>query len=219
MKRFLFAGIAVWALAGSAIAADLSYRAPAPYTRAPIYNPVYNWTGFYVGINGGGGWGGSTWDGFDSFSTSGGLIGVTGGYNFQINQFVLGAEADIDWSGMKGTTAVCPFTCDTRNAWLGTLRGRLGYTFDRFMPYLTAGAAVGDIRATRTFFPGGSITNAGWTVGAGFEVALIANVTAKAEYLYVSLGDFNCGLNCGLLPGANVSFHANLLRGGINVRF
>ena len=56
-------------------------------------------------------------------------------------------------------------------------------------------------------------------MGAGFEVALIANVTAKAEYLYVSLGDFNCGLNCGLLPNGNVSFHANLVRGGINVRF
>ncbi len=219
MKRLLLASVGMAALVGSAMAADLPYRGAPVAARAPIYNPIYNWTGFYVGFNGGGGWGGSTWDGIEAFDVSGGVIGLTAGYNFQINRFVIGAETDIDWSGMKGSTNVCFFGCDTRNAWLGTLRGRFGYAFDRFMPYFTAGAAVGDIRASTPFFPGGSITNLGWTVGAGFEVALIANITAKAEYLYVSLGDFNCGLNCGLLPSANVSFNANLVRGGINVRF
>ena len=55
---------------------------------------------------------------------------------------------------------------------------------------------------------------------AGFEVAIFGSAfTAKVEYLYVGLGDFNCGLNCGLLPNSNVSYYANLLRGGINVRF
>lgn len=219
MKKYLLAGLAALTTIGSASAADLTYRRPPPPVAAPIYSPYYNWTGFYLGINGGGGWGSSTWDGIGSFSMSGGLIGVTGGYNYQINQFVIGAEADLDWSGIKGSNNGCFFGCETRNAWFGTLRGRLGYSFDRFMPYLTAGLAFGDIRANTSFLPGGSITNAGWTVGAGFEVALIGNVTAKAEYLYVGLGDFNCGLNCGLLPNSNVSYYTNVLRGGINFRF
>src|SRR2546428_682554 len=76
-----------------------------------------------------------------------------------------------------------------------------------------------DINATRPGLPGGSISNAGWTVGAGLEVGLVSNVSLKAEYLYVDLGNFNCGLNCGLVPGGNVSFTTNIFRGGANVRF
>jgi outer membrane immunogenic protein len=220
--KYLLAGLIALTAAGSASAADLAYRGPRPPVAAPIYSPFYNWTGFYVGINGGGGWGNSTWDGIGGFSVSGGMIGVTAGYNYQINQFVLGAEADIDWSGMNGSNNGCFLGCETRNSWLATVRGRLGYSFDRFMPYLTAGVALGNISASLPLLPilpGGSSTTAGWTAGAGFEVALFRNVTAKAEYLFVDLGDFNCGLNCGLLPNGNVSFYANVLRGGINFRF
>ena len=61
--KYLLAGLATLASVGSASAADLSYRGPRPPVAAPIYSPFYNWTGFYVGINGGGGFGGSTWDG------------------------------------------------------------------------------------------------------------------------------------------------------------
>src|SRR5262245_24672691 len=136
MKRFLLASVGMFVLVGSAAAADLSYRrAPVVAARAPVYSPYYNWTGFYLGINGGGGWGSSTWDGVGNFGVSGGLIGVTGGYNYQFNQFVLGGEADIDWSGIKGSTAVCFNVCETKNSWLGTARIRLGYAFDRFMPF------------------------------------------------------------------------------------
>src|SRR5262245_14776846 len=131
MKRLLLASVGMLVLVGSAAAADLPYRG-SPVARAPVYSPYYNWTGFYLGINGGGGWGSSTWDGVGNFSVSGGLIGVTGGYNYQFNQFVLGGEADIDWSGIKGSTnAVCFNVCETKNSWLGTARIRLGYAFDR----------------------------------------------------------------------------------------
>ena len=117
-------------------------------SRPPVYNPIYNWTGFYVGINGGGGWGNSQWDGINKFDVSGGLIGGTIGYNWQVGQIVVGAEGDIDWSGIKGSTNVlCAAGCETRNTWLATVRGRLGYAFDRFLPYVTAGLAVGDINA------------------------------------------------------------------------
>ena len=100
-----------------------------------------------------------------------------------------------------------------------TVRGRLGYAWDRFLPYVTGGLAVGDINAKIPGLPGGSITNAGWTIGAGVEVGIVSNVSIKAEYLFVDFADFNCGLNCGLLPNANVSFYSNLFRGGLNVRF
>jgi len=217
MNRVAVACVGLWALAGGAAgAADL----PPYYQPGPAYNPIYTWTGFYVGINGGGGWGSSQWDAVNSFDVSGGLIGGTVGYNWQFGQAVVGAEGDIDWSNIKGTTTVlCPGGCETRNKWLATARGRLGLAFDRFLPYVTGGLAFGDINATVPVLPGGSISNAGWTVGAGLEVGLVNNVSLKAEYLYVDLGNFNCGLNCGLAPGSNVSFTTSVFRGGANLRF
>ena len=213
----LMAATLAW---GSAMAADLSPGYQAPIARAPVYYPVYSWTGFYLGINGGGGWGSSQWDGVDQFDVSGGLIGATIGYNWQISRFVIGAEGDIDWSGIRGTTTTfCPLGCSTRNYWLSTVRGRVGYAFDRFLPYLTAGLAVGDINASRPGFPAGSVSNAGWTIGGGVEVGILTNISLKAEYLFVDLSDYNCGFNCGLLANGNVSFYANVFRGGLNVRF
>ena len=218
MKRFVVAGLGFLALAAMpASAADLPRGAPY---RAPAYAAQYNWTGFYLGINGGGAWGNSQWDGLNKFDLSGGMIGGTIGYNWQVGQIVVGAEGDIDWSGVKGNTGVlCGASCETRNKWLATIRGRLGYAFDRFLPYITAGLAAGDINATRPGFPGGSSSNAGWTVGAGLEFGIASNVSVKAEYLYVDLGDFNCGFNCGLAANGNVSYDANVFRGGLNIRF
>jgi len=222
MKRLVlaFAALAVWA--GTAAAADLSRGpAPAPYYKAPELVPVYNWSGFYIGINGGGGWGTSTWTTGGSFNTSGGLIGGTVGYNYQMNQVVLGVEGDIDWANISGTrtaAGVCAFGCTTKDSWLATVRGRVGYAADRFMPYLTGGLALGDIKASLPGFTGGSTTNAGWTIGGGIEFAIVGHWTAKAEYLYVDLGSFNCGLSCGAVT-QNVSFTTNLLRGGVNYRF
>lgn len=223
MKRFVVACVGLagfWALAGgTAGAADLQPRYQ-PVPRAAIYSPIYNWTGFYLGINGGGGWGRSQWDGVGRFDVSGGLIGGTIGYNWQFGQAVVGIEGDIGWSGISGsTTVLCPAGCETRNHWLATARGRVGYSFDRFLPYLTAGLAFGDINATTPGFPGGSITTAGWTVGGGLEFGLLPNVSVKAEYLYVDLSNFNCGFNCGLAANGDVSFYANVFRAGLNVRF
>jgi outer membrane immunogenic protein len=205
---------------GTAAAADLPPRYQ-PVPKAPFYSPIYNWTGFYLGINGGGGWGQSQWDGVDKFDISGGLIGGTIGYNWQMaGQWVLGIEGDVDWSNIRGTTTVlCAAGCETQNRWLATARGRVGYAFDRFLPFLTAGIAFGDIVATRPGFPAGTATSAGWTVGGGIEVGVVSNVSLKAEYLYVDLSDFNCGFNCGLAANGNVTFYANVFRGGLNVRF
>jgi outer membrane immunogenic protein len=220
MKRLVMAGVATLALAGSAAAADLTPRNQQPYVKAPVYNPIYSWSGFYLGINGGGGFGRSTWDQTGAFNVSGGLVGGTMGYNWQVGQAVLGLEGDIDWSGIKGTTNnLCAVGCTTSTDWLGTARGRLGYAFDRFLPYITGGLAVGDIRASAPGFAGVTKTNAGWTIGAGFEFAIAGNWTAKAEYLHVDLGNFNCGLSCGPTVTNNVSYRTEIVRGGLNFRF
>ncbi|MGO9699716.1 MAG: outer membrane protein [Xanthobacteraceae bacterium] len=220
MTRLFVAGVALVALTGAALAADLPPGGSPYYYRAPYALPAFNWTGFYIGVNGGGGFGNSAWDTTSSFSTTGGLVGGTIGYNYQMGPAVLGAEGDIDWSNIKGTTTTgaCPAGCTTSDSWLSTLRARLGYAADRFMPYVTGGGAFGNINAATPGLVGGGATNVGWTVGAGLEFAIAGHWSAKAEYLYVDLGKFNCGAGCGA-PSDNVSFTTSLVRGGINYRF
>ena len=138
MKRVVFAFIALAATAANAAAADLGRRQPYYPAPAPVYAPLFSWTGFYIGINGGGGFGSSNWDSTGSRDVSGGVIGGTAGYNYQFGQVVAGIEGDVDWSGINGTTNnLCPFGCKTSNNWLATVRGRLGYAADRFMPFVT----------------------------------------------------------------------------------
>jgi outer membrane immunogenic protein len=222
MKRSILGGLALLAVAATvpASAADLP-RGSMPY-KAPAYVPAYNWTGFYLGLQGGGAWGSSDWDGFGvGNDPSGGLFGVTAGYNWQGvgNPWVLGIEGDIAWLGFDDSVACgAGISCKTESNWLGTVRGRVGYTWDRFMPYVTGGAAFGDIDATRTGFPGNSDTNVGWTLGFGVEGAIVGRWTAKVEYLYVDLGDIACSAAaCG--TATNVDLDANILRAGINYRF
>src|SRR5262249_20402438 len=151
MKRFLLASAAMLALTGlvgTANAADLPRQV---YTKAPpMMAPYYNWTGFYVGINGGGGWGTANWNSTGDFDVSGGVVGGTVGYNWQFGTGVVGPEGDIAWADISGTTATgcVGGGCSTKNTWLGTARGRVGYAFDRIMPYVTGGAAFGDVEAT-----------------------------------------------------------------------
>jgi len=182
MKKFAAGCFALGAACGalaaqSAAAADLSvaplYKAPPPQVAQ-----VYNWTGFYLGINGGGGWGRSWWSANSTpVNLSGAQVGGTAGYNWQFGNTVLGLEGDMDWSNLKGTatSTLCPNGCSTSDGWLSTVRGRAGYAFGGIMPYVTGGLAVGDIQASTPGFAGASSTNAGWTVGDGLEFALPGN--------------------------------------------
>jgi outer membrane immunogenic protein len=221
MRRILLASAGVLAMVGvigSAHAADLPRQMAV---KAPVYAaPYYNWTGLYVGINGGGAWGNSRWDSTGSFNTSGGMVGGTLGYNWQFGTWVVGLEGDIDWANIKGNTNVfCGGGCSSENTWLGTARGRLGYAFDRWMPYVTGGAAFGDVTTTNPGFTGATNTQVGWTAGAGVEFAIAGNWTAKVEYLHYDLGSFNCGVSCNGFASDNVKFSADAVRGGINFRF
>jgi outer membrane immunogenic protein len=217
MKRVLLATAAIIALGTvSASAADIQRRV-APVRAAPVMvSPVYNWTGPYVGLFGGYGWGSSAFSAplaTNSFNLSGGTFGGTLGYNWQVNQAVFGVEGDLGWSNIRGSAPCGTLNCSTRNSWLGTVRGRVGFAADRFMPYVTGGVAFGDIKTSVSGFSDSSSTKTGWTLGAGVEAALAGPWTAKLEYLYVDLG------RGGGVAGSDASFKTNIVRAGLNYRF
>jgi outer membrane immunogenic protein len=229
MKSFVCASAAAVALTCmvdgafvQAVAADLAVRRPPPpVVRAPPPMP-FSWTGLYVGVNGGYGFGTAKFTDLGSTKVKGGLAGGQIGYNLQAGQFVWGLEADGDWSGLRGSdnNLLCNgVPCTTQNQFLSTARGRLGIALDRVMPYVTGGLAVGDIRADAPGFTGVSRTNPGWTGGGGIEYALVPNWSVKAEYLFVDLGKANCTGTCGLPAGTSVGFTENVARAGINYHF
>jgi outer membrane immunogenic protein len=233
MKRLLFAAALSFA-AGQAFAADLPM--PGPPAPPPAYfpiAPVYNWSGFYIGVNGGGAFGNSNWtDPIDgptgNFTVSGFLVGGTVGANYQLGAFVFGVEGDGDWAGINGTTfnASCAgFGCETKSNWLATVRGRAGYAWDRVLFYGTGGGAFANVQASAGALPFYSSAQAGWTAGAGVEYAFAPNLTAKVEYLFVDLANASCPVgNCGgglpIAPVATtVSLNQNIIRGGVNFKF
>ncbi len=240
MKRMLIAGAFALAAGGQAFAADLPQPAPppprAPATYVPTTAPVYNWGGVYLGINGGYGFGNSTWtdaagDSTGSFSTDGFLLGGTLGANFQWGPVVFGIEGDGDWNDVNGNSAVgcgslgapAGISCETKSDWLATARGRIGYAFDRILLYGTGGGAFGNIQAGPNSGTFNSSTEIGWTAGAGIEVAFAQNWTAKVEYLFVDLGNgATCTTACtigGATPNINVKFDESLVRAGLNYKF
>ena len=225
MKRWLLAAAAASALATAARGADVPsapQHAPAQY--APAYVP--SWTGSYLGINGGYGAGTSRWTdtatgaSSGSFGVDGGMVGGTLGYNMQLGTVVLGLEGDIDWSSLKGSTSTnCGSGCRTANDWLGTARGRIGYAFDRFMPFVSGGLAYGQVKGATPGGTGFSDTALGWTAGAGVEYSFLTKWSAKLEYLYTDLGNARCNGACSGADPFDARFNANLVRAGLNYRF
>ncbi len=204
----------------AAQAADMPIKGPRSYYKAqPSAIAYYNWTGFYAGAVAGYGWGTSNWDGTGiNTSPKGWNLGGTLGYNLQTGSIVWGLETDLAWSNVKGSSSAGGLTFTTENGWLGTARGRVGYAFDRFLPYFTGGLAYGNVKAKVD--PVGlsaSKTKLGWTVGGGLEYAFMGNWTAKAEYLYVDLGRFDTGFAAPAV--ANVNFHEHQVRVGLNYKF
>lgn len=225
-----FAAATVIAGALPAQAADMpgQARQPSPsYYKAPEL-PPFDWSGFYLGANGGYGRGRSSWSdpaaGPDSgnFRTRGALAGGQIGYNWQIGKIVVGAETDIDWANINGASAaggVCATNgggqCETRQSWLGTTRARLGYAFDRFLPYITGGVAYGNVQAAQ---PTGtsSGTQTGWTAGGGVEYGISRNWSAKAEFLHIDLGTATFMGAASGTPTLSVPITDNIVRAGLN---
>ena len=169
---------------------------------------AYNWRGAYVGGNVGYQWGDVSHTGSNPSGAAG---GAHAGYNAQFGQFVFGAETDLQASGANDTFAAWKFS----NPWFGTVRARGGVAMNNMMFYGTLGLAYGTLKAQSTAFAATETrTGAGWSGGAGLEVALPGNWTARAEYLYVNLDERSF-----VLDNTTHGIVSNLLRMGVSYRF
>jgi outer membrane immunogenic protein len=196
MRKILLSGVALASLSVGAFAADLPSRKEAPIYVPPP--PVFTWTGVYVGGQVGYGFGRDrilTPAAVTGFSPNGVVGGAHIGYNYQVAQFVFGLEGDVDGASYKGTVATpAGFTDTTRIAIDGSVRGRIGYAFDRALFYATGGAAFASIQNSYRA-PGGAFTSlghsrVGWTVGGGIEYAITNNWSIRAEYRYTDYGRY-----------------------------
>jgi outer membrane immunogenic protein len=231
----------------SAFAADLP---PAPRVYAPppaVVPPIFSWTGCYLGIEGGGSWGQSQHTAVgpanaglpinNSFNVDGGLFGGTVGCNYQISNVVAGIENDFSWTNASGTTNdIPPFNpaarSTTKETWLDTLRGRLGFAWDRFFFYGTGGAAFANEGVNVCGISGcvsDSQTRTGWVAGVGGEWAAWTmpggTLTLKVEYLHADLGTGRFINPSVAFPGGgtivtrDVRLTDDIFRGGINWKF
>jgi outer membrane immunogenic protein len=221
MIRFILTVCAcalAFAMASPSLAADM----PGRYGE-PAYGPTaFSWYGFYLGLNGGYGWGTSNWSGSvlsGSVSPSGPMFGGTLGFNMQAGAFVFGVEGDIDGNWMSSSnngTGLC-VNCAIQTSWFATARGRVGYAFDRALFYVTGGGAFGDVQM-QSIGGTASVSRAGWTVGTGLEYAILGPWSAKIEYLYADLGTASCGTGvCGV--ATTVDFKTSIIRFGVSYRF
>jgi outer membrane immunogenic protein len=214
----------------AAHAADMPTKAP-PILPVPP-SDASSWTGWYAGVNVGGGWGQSknaftadfpppTAAGADTTQMNGVIGGGQLGYNWQSGPWVFGAETDIQGSGQRGsnntacTLAGCLIAGSTiadseKLTWFGTTRARVGVTSGGWLVYATGGVAYGGVSASGlTTIPGfGTIpvaistTKTGWTVGSGIEAPLTGNWTWKIEYLYMDLGTVSASTADPFIAGA-----------------
>jgi outer membrane immunogenic protein len=195
-RKFSMASAVLMVATGSALAADLpSRREPPVYIPPP---PLFTWTGVYVGGQIGYGWANnsisSTLGGFSSSSTGGVVGGAHIGYNYQINQFVVGLEGDVDGTSIRksASTSFPIFASASSSLPIeGSVRGRIGYAWDRALFYATGGAAFADIKNSANVLGITSSTSTGrvgWTVGGGIEYALTNNWSVRGEYRYSDFG-------------------------------
>lgn len=220
----------------SAAAADLPPppRVPAPV--APVvYAPpaVYNWSGFYIGGNAGGGFANSSWSdpltgANNNFSSSGFLGGGQAGFNAQFNALVLGVEGDFTWTGLglKGSGIdAAGNTINTDVNWTSTVTGRIGAAFDRLLVYGKGGIAFAQDQSTftDTFANSANTTllRTGWTAGAGLEYGLTRNLSARIEYDYLGFGSQGLNFSTPTTPTytSNASLGVQEVKAGLNLRF
>lgn len=194
---------AMTALAAPAMAADFANRA-ADFATPAVSG--YSWTGSFLGLSAGYQWGRITNFGARPAGVFG---GAQAGYNWQTGQFVFGGESDLQVSGAEDTFAAYKFS----NPWFGSVRGRAGFAMNNVLFYATAGLAYGGLRAQ---LPNVSEprSHMGWTAGAGMEIGLSRQWSARAEYLFMDLTDRGY-----VLTGNSNGLETGLLRFGVNYRF
>jgi outer membrane immunogenic protein len=196
-------------VAGAAAAAGMAHGADFAERMNGVGAPSaigYSWAGGYFGVNLGYSWGHITHLGGSPNGLAGGL---QAGYNWQAGSFVFGGESDIQLSGADDRFAAWQFS----NPWFGSLRARAGFAMNNTLFYATAGLAYGGMQVELAGLKE-SRTHLGWAAGAGMEVGLSRNWSARAEYLVMDLADRGY-----VMTGTNNGFESNLLRFGVNYRF
>ena len=199
--------------AGIAYAADMPIGVPV---RPAMVSPVFSWTGFYVGGNVGYGWGDTDGVLLPSSSMDGVFGGLQGGFNYQFpaTGFVIGIEADYQWADIS--------TNFVKIDRFGTVRGRVGYAWDRFMIYGTGGWAFeANTEVNLGLGLIGSRSLDGWTAGVGMEWAFAPNWSAKLEYLHIDLRSDSFFAPALCFPAVNCQAGGDidLVRVGLNWRF
>jgi outer membrane immunogenic protein len=226
-KSIVRAAFAALALSAASLtqAADLS--GPYPPAGAPVLYAPFTWTGFYIGGNLGAGFAtaNATASAFGvSASGSETLTGFIGGgqagFNWQAGPAVLGLEADFQGANQTNSATIGPFSTSEKITYFGTVRGRVGIAFDRWLPYFTAGWGQGGWSTTASLAGVGAVnatsTHDFWTVGGGIEYAFWGNASVKLEYLYLDTGTITTAFPPLALSSR---IQDNIVRGGINYRF
>jgi outer membrane immunogenic protein len=232
-KNIILGAVTALLLGPTAVsAADLPLKAP------PVPVAIYDWTGFYIGVAGGGSLGTSTH--IDAatgigdtlgYNVRGGLVGGTLGYNWQVSNFVFGFEGDASWVGEYGShpddglVGNPAFTSFTKETWVATARGRAGYAVDNLLFYGTGGYAAAGVEAgvkdanTGALLASATSTRSGWTAGGGLEWGFAPNWSAKFEWLYMKFD--SAPLNTLVAEGSrsSIPLDDNVVRAGINYRF
>jgi outer membrane immunogenic protein len=215
--------------AQQALSADLPVKALPP---VQVASPT--WSGWYVGVEGGGDWGQFTQTNtvtnvsLGTFNQTGALVGGTIGYNWQFGALVYGLETDLSWTDLSGTQACGPTRtniCTTDLRAIGTARGRIGTAaVPNLLIYATGGLAYADIHATRdTGATSSDDWRATWTIGAGAEYMVFSRLSLKAEYLYAGFNGvattYIVTAGATPVPVAAAERGVHIVRGGLNWHF
>ena len=238
MTKIVSAGLLVLSC-GSALGADLIQGGAhiIPARTALSTAPASSWSSFYLGANGGGGWGNVSTSALAEIAAppllatrlqlgrSGPIGGLQAGFTLQTGVIVYGAEADMSFGVIRGGMNVASQDgaatgrLESKISMLGTVRGRFGFAFDHLLLYGTGGFATGYHEAKSAITTTGGVTSAGalrewvpgWTRGLGGEYAFSDNMSLKLEYLYAYLNNS--------VLGQPVGHSLNLIRAGVNYRF
>ncbi len=238
MKRLLLGVIGISALLTSgAAAADIAAR---PYTKAPVaVAPAMSWTGFYIGAEGGYGWGKDDWRIptagnilASRTDISGGTAGGVIGFNWQsASNIVIGVEGNLGWADINGSSACITnvtLNCRSQLDSMFTATGRLGYAFNSALLYVKGGGAWTRNNYSVTTVAGGvlvesgSANREGWTVGAGLEYMFAPNWSAKVEYDYYDFGSKTTALVSPAGVTGDIissSLTVNTVKAGVNYHF
>src|SRR5580704_6781779 len=210
MRRFVIVGAALVAAAGLARAAAAADLPAQVYTKAPAMIPaVYDWSGVYIGINGGGGSSRNCYtvtsvagapvnpSSEGCHDATGGMVGGQLGYRWQSANWVFGVEAMGDWADLKGTnsslTAIVPYINQTKMDAIGLFTAQVGYAWNSVLWYVKGGAAVTDDKyhgtATGIAFDQATETRWGGTVGTGLEISFAPSWSVAVEYDHLFMGN------------------------------